>query len=401
MAISHFADFNAILEIYCNGIKANSDNYCFVDYWDLYVQKGKKEFEKTIEAMVIENRVNYIFFILWSSDLTFDIHFLEKLSKSSSIVMNFFDTEYYFESVDRYYAQLADLVLLPNYLPKYAYELLNINTLCTFSLFSKKLYAAPGVTRKTIDVSFVGNFINRTRRKHVDYLMENNISIEAYGADAPNGHVSFARMLEIFSESRINLNFTGTDQGSAPFGLHINNRIKGCKGRPIEVALCGGFVLSEYAPGIEEMFEIGKEIDVFHTQEELKDKIKYYLENEEEREEIARRGHERALRDYDAETAFGRIFGTLHKYRRKDPALYVDKCFVRGYSSFRFHYMGLFLLAGKYRNFLEELCLFLKYRKIDYPSVRIYLRYIAAVWLGRHKTIKDILRKILRIPERR
>ena len=36
------------------------------------------------------------------------------------------------------------------------------------------------------------------------------------------------------------------------------------KGRCQEIALSGGFVLSEYAPGLEDLFDIGTEIDVFN-----------------------------------------------------------------------------------------------------------------------------------------
>jgi len=393
--MSHVRKTNIILENYCNGIKANSSNYYFVDYIDLYLQVGKKKFEERIENLVIEKEINYIFFILLSCDLTFDIHFIEKLSKLSFIVMNFFDTEYYFESVDRYYAQLADLVLLPDYLSKYRYELLNINAMCTFSLFSKNHYSGCDDSEKNIDVSFVGNFINKTRKKYIDYLIENEIKVKPYGAGTFNGYVNFNKMINIFSRSKINLNFTGTDSDVASLCLNINNRIKQCKGRPIEVALCGGFVLSEYVPGIENMFEIGKEIDVFHTKKELLEKIKYYLANEKEREDIARRGHERALKDYDAETAFTKIFSMLYKYTKRDSNIYLDDDFIRNYATYRFFYIGRSLFDRKFKILFEEFCIFLKYRKINYLSAYEYLRYSAWLFLDRHKRIKNNLKKIL------
>lgn len=395
MVISHFWKTNTIFEDYCNGIKANSDDYCFVDYMDSYIQAGKKMFEKRIEEMIIKKRINYIFFILGSSDLTFDIRFIERLSKSSVMVMNFFDTECFFDPVDKYYAQAADLVLLPDYLAKFKYELLNINTICTFSLFSKNRYSACGDLEKNKDVTFVGNFINKNRKKYIDYLLENDIKIEPYGEGAKNGYVSFSRMVNIFGTSKINLNFTGTHNDSALFGMNINNRIKQCKGRPIEVALCGGFVLSEYAPGIENMFEIGKEIDVFRTKEELLEKIKYYLVNEKAREDIAKRGRERALKDYDAETAFAKIFSNIDKYVKKDSSVYLDSDFIRNYATFRLLYIGLCLLNRKYKNMFEELCLFLKYRKINYHSARIYSRYLAGVFFYRRKKTKNFLKRVL------
>lgn len=399
MVISHLWTTNTICENYCDGIKENSDNYCFVDYMDLYVQAGKKGFEKRIEGLIIEKEINYIFFILGSSDLTFDIHFIERLSKLSFIVMNFFDTEYFFDSSDKYYAQAANLVLLPDYLSKFRYELLNINAVCSFSLFSKSRYSCCNNLEKNIDLSFVGSLLTKNRKECIDYLIGNNIKIEPYGEGTSNGYVNFADMLNIFRTSKINLNFTSTNADSSLFGLNIKNRIKQCKGRPIEIALCGGFVLSEYAPGMEKMFEIGKEIDVFRTKEELLEKIDYYLVNEKERDDIARRGHERAIKDYDAKTAFARIFSNINIYAKRDPNVHLDEDFIRNYATFRFLYIGLFLLNGKYKNAFEEFCVFLKYRKINYHSLYMHFRYLAAIFFSKHKRAKNILRSILGLPK--
>lgn len=399
MVISHLWTTNTICENYCDGIKENSDNYCFVDYMYLYIKTGKKGFERKIEGMIIEKRINYIFFILGSSDLTFDINFIKKLSESSFIVMNFFDTEYFFDSSDKYYAQAANLVLLPDYLSKFRYELLNINAMCSFSLFSKSRYSCRNNLEKNIDVSFVGSLLTKNRKEYIDYLVKNNVRIEPYGEGTSNGYVGFDNMLSIFRGSKINLNFTSTNADSTLFGLNIKNRIKQCKGRPIEIALCGGFVLSEYAPGMEKMFEIGKEIDVFRTKEELLQKIHYYLINEKERDDIAGRGHERAIEDYDAKTAFAKIFSNINIYAKRDSNVHLDEDFIRNYATFRFLYIGLFLLNRKYKNAFEEFRVFLKYRKINYRSFRMHCRYVAAIFFYKHKRAKNILRNILGLPK--
>ena len=44
----------------------------------------------------------------------------------------------------------------------------------------------------------------------------------------------------------------------------------------------------------------GKEIACFETPEELREKIRYYLEHEDERLAIAAAGHERAQREHQA-----------------------------------------------------------------------------------------------------
>ena len=60
----------------------------------------------------------------------------------------------------------------------------------------------------------------------------------------------------------------------------------------------GGFVLTNYQTEITEYFEIGNELETFSSEEELLDKISYYLTHEEERCKIARRGYEKAKKEY-------------------------------------------------------------------------------------------------------
>lgn len=59
---------------------------------------------------------------------------------------------------------------------------------------------------------------------------------------------------------------------------------------------CGGFVLTNYQPEIEEYFDIGKDIETFTSIEELKDKCRYYLTHEHERLSIAINGYKK-IRD--------------------------------------------------------------------------------------------------------
>ena len=60
----------------------------------------------------------------------------------------------------------------------------------------------------------------------------------------------------------------------------------------------GAFYLSLYRNGMEDFFEIGREVAVFHDLDEMVQKVKYYLANEAERQAIAQAGQERTLKDY-------------------------------------------------------------------------------------------------------
>ena len=57
----------------------------------------------------------------------------------------------------------------------------------------------------------------------------------------------------------------------------------------------GGFVLANHTKGIEDIFEVGKEIVTYKDTKECLEKIKFYIENDTEREEIARAGRVRTM----------------------------------------------------------------------------------------------------------
>jgi spore maturation protein CgeB len=60
----------------------------------------------------------------------------------------------------------------------------------------------------------------------------------------------------------------------------------------------GVFCLSHYFDGIEDMFTIGKHLDVFHSIDELKERIRYYMDNPMLRNSIAENGANHVLMNY-------------------------------------------------------------------------------------------------------
>jgi acetyltransferase-like isoleucine patch superfamily enzyme len=72
--------------------------------------------------------------------------------------------------------------------------------------------------------------------------------------------------------------------------------------RLFETTGVGSFLLTEGRKDVKRYFEPGSEIEIFHNKEELIEKIYYYLSHPEEREEIAKQGHKRCIRDYSMKT---------------------------------------------------------------------------------------------------
>ena len=111
-------------------------------------------------------------------------------------------------------------------------------------------------------------------------------------------------MIDIFKSSKINLNFSKVWRLGK---LQI-------KGRIFQVCMAGGFLLTEYVPGIEKYFKIDKEIVCFHNTEEMIDKITYYLEYDEERRAIAQAGWERATGEYTSFHMVSKVFSEIEKH---------------------------------------------------------------------------------------
>ncbi len=91
----------------------------------------------------------------------------------------------------------------------------------------------------------------------------------------------WSEMPRVFRASKINLNFT------------IPNIKSGIPLRVWDVLGSGGFLLTNYQAELPYYFEEGRDLVCFDGIEDLCEKVGYYLSHEEERQEIARRGHQK------------------------------------------------------------------------------------------------------------
>lgn len=93
--------------------------------------------------------------------------------------------------------------------------------------------------------------------------------------------------------------------------INLNISLKGIEGgtpqRVIDVMGAGGFILTNFCEETAELFEEDKEIVMFKTPEELFEKVEYYLKHNEEREQIAKAGHDKVLECYTYEKKLGKL----------------------------------------------------------------------------------------------
>lgn len=106
---------------------------------------------------------------------------------------------------------------------------------------------------------------------------------------------------KIFHLSRINLSIT------------LRSIETGAPQRIFDIMSVGGFVMSNYQEELEELFVPDKEIVLFHSLEELFDKVEYYRNHEEERIRIAMNGYQKVRDCYSYPVALRRILEQVQK----------------------------------------------------------------------------------------
>lgn len=174
------------------------------------------------------------------------------------------------------------------------------------------------------DITFVGS--KNINREWVVYeLNKRGIDIKCFGSGWANGKITFEEMGNIFFRSKINLNLSNSISHDYRFYVFLfksfftvflnpfsdNNKrlsflknikslilsrkkIEQIKARNFEIPGCGGFQLTSFALQLEDYFINGKEISIFSEINELEILIKYYLNNDDVREQIAYNGYLRS-----------------------------------------------------------------------------------------------------------
>ncbi len=100
-------------------------------------------------------------------------------------------------------------------------------------------------------------------------------------------------------------------------GINSFNRTKYSSDRLGNYMACGTFYLPHYFEGIEKVFSRYHDIDWYETIEELGEKIKYYLNNEEKRKEIAKNGQRKILEYFDCKPLVANLLNVIETGKSK------------------------------------------------------------------------------------
>lgn len=124
------------------------------------------------------------------------------------------------------------------------------------------------------------------------------------GGDGHTGVKRGIELNEIYQLSKVAVGDTLCIDFKYPY--YFSDRLFESTGR-------GGFTIFPYIKGLVDHFEIDKEIVTyeFGNFDQLKEKIDYYIEHDDEREKIRKAGHERTKRDHTYLNRWGSIIESV------------------------------------------------------------------------------------------
>lgn len=215
-------------------------------------------------------------------------------------------------------AKNADIVFTGSVKRNNEYKKEGVNSyfLPQFTKFDK-FYPAYDEKYKT-KILFVANqWPDSETRKTVKYAVNNNIEIDIYGVNwedklsndkkhwVKDSQISNDELKYYYSSADIVLNDTREDMIEAGF---ISNRI-------FDVTACGGFIISDYIEGIEEIY--GDAVPMYKTEEEFVKLIEYYLAHPEERKEKAKRAYEITRKNFDSDAVVSKMLDIMRGFARE------------------------------------------------------------------------------------
>jgi spore maturation protein CgeB len=231
-----------------------------------------------------------------------------------------------------------------------------------FQMAANPKYFYPKITKRNIDVSFIGSAYSK-RPHYINHLAKKGINVECYGPNwlinkpfpkikkikkeihrnllpvvslfnndqskksqieneisqydllkklrrTNKAHFHYPPsdelLLDIINKSKINMGFLEVEDEET------NNIISHLHLREFEVPMSGGLYITNYSSELAEFYIPEKEVITFNSENELVDKINYYLNNENQAEIIRKNAYLRSLNEHTYQKRFNNLFQKLN-----------------------------------------------------------------------------------------
>ncbi len=169
------------------------------------------------------------------------------------------------------------------------------------------------------DITFIGTHNNELYPNREKYLMAiADLGLNIWGTDS-------------WADTSLKNCFHGRSYGDQRLDIYTNSKIvidinwdvmpaEGLSNRPFEVTGCGAMFMTDYVrEDIKRAYVEGKEVVLFRDENELRQKVIYYLEHEKERKEIMKAGYVKTVAQH---TYIERVKQLLDTIENPDKYLY-------------------------------------------------------------------------------
>jgi spore maturation protein CgeB len=150
---------------------------------------------------------------------------------------------------------------------------------------------APGISR----IARRWSYRHRTR------------SLMSFGGVNAKGAVPFQRIPSVFAKYEVCLNFSNVWADGHPGSRLISH----VRLRDFEAPMCRTCYLTGHTDEITECYKVGKEIDTYRSQEELVDKIRFYLAHPAQASQLREAGYRRAVSEHTWRHRFQQLFALV------------------------------------------------------------------------------------------
>jgi spore maturation protein CgeB len=320
----------------------------YFDFMALMQKRSKEWMNGRLKEVAQSEQPDLMFTVLAENELDKDV--VANISKNTNSVNWFCDDHWRFDNFSKFWAPCFNWVVTTanSALPKYEkikyHNVIKSQWACNHFLYRQ--LDLPLI----YDVTFVGQ-PHGNRRQVIEKLRENGFKVSVWGTGWETGRLSQEEMINVFNQSRINLNLSNSIFKIESPKEKIRNRIRQglskaanwvpggrtakelwkesrktiiadqstdtsyleqIKGRNFEVPGCSGFMLTGRPENLEEYYRINEEVVCHENSDDLVSKVKYYLENESERQRIAKAGYERTVREHTYANRFSEIFKRMN-----------------------------------------------------------------------------------------
>lgn len=173
-------------------------------------------------------------------------------------------------------------------------------------------YTSTNSGAETLEYIYANYFIDRKltsmERQRLLATVASHAPLKVYTIDKhaiiPNaqnmGAVDYySEMPYVFANSKINLNIT------------LRSIQSGIPLRAMDIMGAGGFLLTNFQADFLDYFVPNEDFVYYESEDDLVEKVNYYLSHEKERKEIAHNGHEKVKANHSFEKFFNYIFSIV------------------------------------------------------------------------------------------